>query len=183
VDTEKTKQVESLDEISKRLSKMGYTLDAYDLKDKEALYEIFREVVDSGQFPFESSSRDEFERQFFSRKEHLYVCHSLDGEVIGGFYIKPNFLGMSNQISNAGFMVRDTHRGQGLGSLLAKSSLHLAKDLGFRAMQFNMVTDTLTVNFYEKIGFKVLGIVPQAVPDRSGNYQDSFIMHRFLKDL
>jgi L-amino acid N-acyltransferase YncA len=176
-------QVESLNEISKRLSKMGYTLDSYDLKDKEALYEIFQEVVDSGQFPYESSSRDEFERQFVSRKEHLYVCHSLDGDVIGGFYIKPNFLGISNQIANACFMVRDTHRGRGLGSLLAKASLHLAKDLGFTAMQFNMVTNTLNVKLYEKIGFKVHGIVPQAVPDRSGNYQDSFIMHRFLTNL
>jgi L-amino acid N-acyltransferase YncA len=176
-------QVESLNEISKRLSKMGYTLDSYDPKDKEALYEIFQQVVDSGQFPYESSSRDEFERQFFSSKEHLYVCHSLDGDIIGGFYIKPNFLGMSNQIANAGFMVRDTHRGRGLGSLLVKASLHLAKDLGFRAMQFNMVSNTLHVKLYEKIGFKVLGIVPQAVPYRSGKYHDSFIMHRFLTNL
>ncbi|NDE64159.1 MAG: hypothetical protein EB053_07405, partial [Chlamydiae bacterium] len=66
-------QVESLNEISKRLSKMGYTLDSYDPKDKEALYEIFQQVVDSGQFPYESSSRDEFERQFFSSKEHLFI--------------------------------------------------------------------------------------------------------------
>jgi len=162
---------------------MGYTLDSYDPKDKEALYEIFQEVVDSGQFPYESSSRDEFERQFFSPKEHLYVCHSLDGDIIGGFYIKPNFLGMSTQITNAGFMVRDTKRGRGIGSLLVKASLHLAKDLGFTAMQFNMVTNTLNGKLFQKIGFKVLGIVPQAVPERSGNYQDGFIMHRLLTNL
>lgn len=183
---ETSKQTESLPEISNRLSQMGYTLDLFNQKDEEALYEIFREVVDSGsQFPYECSSIEEFHRQFFTPQGHVYVCHALDGKVMGGFYLRANFSGRSSHIANAAYMVRKTYRGKGLGSLLIKASLHLAKNLGFQAMQFNMVLsqNTLAVKLYERLGFSVVGIIPQAVRNPSGNYQDGYVMHRKLDNL
>lgn len=179
-------ETENLPEISNRLSQMGYTLDLFNQKDEGALYEIFREVVDSGsQFPYECSSIEEFHRQFFTPQGQVYVCHSLDGKVIGGFYLRANFSGRSSHIANAAYMVRNTHRGKGLGSLIIKASLHLAKDFGFQAMQFNMVLsqNTLAVKLYERLGFSVIGIIPQAVRNPSGNYQDGYVMHRKLDNL
>lgn len=183
---ETSKQTESLPEIFNRLSQMGYTLDLFNQKDEEALYEIFREVVDSGsQFPYECSSIEEFHRQFFTPQGQVYVCHSLDGKVMGGFYLRANFSGRSSHIANAAYMVRKTYRGKGLGSLLIKASLHLAKNLGFQAMQFNMVLsqNTLAIKLYERLGFSVVGIIPQAVRNPSGNYQDGYVMHRQLDNL
>jgi len=179
-------ETENLAEISNRLSQMGYTLNLFNQKDEEALYEIFREVVDSGsQFPYECSSIEEFHRQFFTPQGHVYVCHSLDGKVIGGFYLRANFSGRSSHIANAAYMICKAYRGKGLGSLLIKASLHLAKDLGFQAMQFNMVLsqNTLAVRLYERLGFSVVGIIPQAVRNPSGNYQDGYVMHCKLNKL
>lgn len=186
LEAEHNKQIENLPEISNRLSQMGYTLDLFNQKDEEALYEIFQDVVDSGsQFPYESSSIEEFHRQFFTAQGQVYVCHSLKGKVIGGFYLRANFSGRSSHIVNAAYMIRNTYRGKGLGSLLIKASLHLAKDLGFQAMQFNMVLsqNTLAVKLYERLGFSVVGIIPQAVRNPSGNYQDGYVMHRKLNNL
>ena len=186
LEAENSKQTENLPEISNLLSQMGYTLDLFNQKDEEALYEIFREVVDSGsQFPYECSSIEEFHRQFFTAQGQVYVCHSLDGKVIGGFYLRANFSGRSSHIANAAYMIRNTYRGKGLGSLLIKASLHLAKDLRFQAMQFNMVLsqNTLAVKLYERLGFSVVGIIPQAVRNPSGNYQDGYVMHRKLNNL
>lgn len=185
-EAENSKQAENLSEISNRLSEMGYTLDLFDQKDEKALYEIFREVTDSGsQFPYECSSIEEFHRQFFAFQGQVYVCHSLDGKVIGGFYLRANFSGRSNHIANAAYMVLNTYRGKGLGSLLIKASLHLAKNLGFRAMQFNMVLsqNALAVKLYERLGFSIIGIIPQAVRNPSGTYQDGYMMHRKLDNL
>lgn len=179
-------KIESLVEISNRLSQMGYTLDLFDQKDEEGLYDIFREVVDTGsQFPYECSSIEEFHRQFFSQLGKVYVCHSLDGEVIGGFYLRPNFSGRSSHIANAAYMIRNTYRGKGLGSLLIKASLHLAKGLGFQAMQFNMVLsqNTLAVKLYERLGFNIVGTIPEAFRNPGGNFQDGYVMHRKLKDI
>ena len=186
LEAENRKQTENLPEIFHCLNQKGYTLDLFNQKDEEALYEIFQDVVDSGsQFPYESSSIEEFHRQFFTAQGQVYVCHSLDGKVIGGFYLRANFSGRSSHIANAAYMIRNTYRGKGLGSLLIKASLHLAKDLGFQAMQFNMVLsqNTLAVKLYERLGFSVVGIIPQAVRTPSGNYQDGYVMHRKLNNL
>lgn len=180
------KKIESLPEISDRLNQMGYTLDPFDQKDEEGLYEIFREVVDSGsQFPYECSSIQEFHRQFFTPSGRVYVCHSFDGKIIGGFYLRSNFSGRSSHIANAAYMIRNTYRGKGVGSLLIKASLHLAKDLGLQAMQFNMVLsqNTLAIKLYEKLGFNIAGILPQAVRNPDGSYQDGYVMHRKLDSL
>lgn len=184
-----SKRIESLPEIFSRLSQLGYTLDLFDEKDEkdeEGLSEIFQEVVDSGsQFPYECSSINEFHRQFFTPQGQVYVCHSLAGEVIGGFYLKANYSGRSSHIANAAYMIRNTYRGKGIGSLLIKASLHFAKNLGLHAMQFNMVLsqNKLAVKLYERLGFNVVGTIPQAVRNADGSFQDGYVMHRKLDNL
>lgn len=179
-------KIESLQEITSRLTQMGYTLDLFNQKDEKALYQIFREVVDTGsQFPYECNSIEEFRRHFFTPQGRVYVCHALNGEVIGGFYLKVNFSGRSNHIANAAYMLRDTSRGKGVGSLLIKASLHLAKSLGLQAMQFNMVLSQnwRAVKLYEKLGFNIVGTIPQAVRNPDGSFQDGYVMHRKFDDL
>lgn len=181
-----SKKIESLPEISRRLSQLGFTLDLFDEKDEQGLYEIFQEVVDSGyQFPYECSSIDEFYRQFFTPQGQIYVCHSARGEVVGGFYLKANYSGRSSHIANAAYMIRNTYRGKGVGTLLVKASLHLAKDLGFDAMQFNMVLsqNKRAVKLYERLGFTIVGTIPQAIRNLDGSFQDGYVMHRKLDNL
>jgi len=181
-----SKKIESLPEIFSHLGQLGYTLNLFDEKDEKGLYEIFQEVVDSSsQFPYECSSIEEFHRQFFTPQGQVYVCHSLEGEVIGGFYLKANYSGRSSHIANAAYMIRNTYRGKGVGSLLVKASLHLAKDLGLHAMQFNMVLsqNKLAVKLYERLGFNIVGTIPQAVRNLDGSFQDGYVMHRKLDNL
>jgi ribosomal protein S18 acetylase RimI-like enzyme len=186
LESDDEKKFESLSKIYDCLNQKGCVLRLFDDKDKEELYEIFREVVDSGsQFPYECSSKEEFHRQFFNPQSQVYVCHTLDGKVIGGFYLRANFTGRSSHIANAAYMVKSFYRGKGIGSFLIKASLHFAKGLGFQAMQFNMVLsqNTLAVNLYKRLGFNIAGIVPQAVRNPDGSYQDGYVMHRKLNDL
>ncbi|MBA3239548.1 MAG: GNAT family N-acetyltransferase [Parachlamydiaceae bacterium] len=180
------KKIENLLEIYKSLNQMGFTLELFDEKDEVGLYDIYRDVVDSGsQFPYACSSIEEFRRQFLIPKGQVYVCHSLDGEVIGGFYLRANYSGRSSHIANAAYMIRNTYRGKGVGSLLIKASLHLAKNLGLQAMQFNMVLsqNNLAVQIYERLGFNIVGTIPDAVRNTDGSYQNGYVMHRKLNDL
>lgn len=182
-ETEKSQSIENLPEITNRLRQMGYTLDLFTQQDEEALHEIFREVVESAsQFPYESGSIEEFRRQFFTPEGRVYVCHSLDGKVIGGFYLKANYSGRSSHIANAAYMICKPYRGKGVGTLLIKASLHLAKELGFQAMQFNMVLseNTDAVRLYKKLGFSIVGIISEAIRNPAENYQDGYVMYRRL---
>lgn len=179
-------KTESLSDITEQLNKMGYALKTYQKKDETGLYKIFKEVVDSGsQFPYESNSLQEFRRQFLNKDGQVYVCHSPSNDVIGGFYIKSNFPGRSKHIANAAYMIKDGHRGKGVGSLLIKASLHFAKSLGFQALQFNMVLsqNTNAVNIYKKLGFKILATLPTAVRNLDETYQDGYVMYRTLDDI
>lgn len=172
-DLESNKKIEILSEISARLDKLGYVLEPYRQEDEDGLYKIFQDVVDSGsQLPYECSSKQEFYSQFLNPQARVYVCRSLAGEICGGFYIKPNFTGSSKHIANAAYMIRETSRGKGIGSLVIKASLHFAKDLGFKAMQFNMVLsqNIIAIQIYQKLGFSILGAIPQAVRNSDETY-------------
>ncbi len=180
------KKIESLDVIREHLNQLGYVLELFKKQDEEDLYQIFREVVDSGsQFPYACNSMREFHKQFLSPQGKVYVCRSHNGDVIGGFFIRPNFSGGSNDIANAAYMIQGAYRGRGIGSLLVKASLHLAKDSGFKAMQFNLVLsrNTLAIKLYEKLGFNIIRTLPGVVQSPDGNYQDGCIMYRNLGNL
>ncbi len=177
--------MESLLEVYKQLKDMGYSLHPFNQEDENQFYDIFRNVVDSGgQFPFESNSIQEFHRQFLEAQSHVFVCHSNAYEVIGGFYIKPNFPNKSRHIANAAYMVRDTYRGQGIGKLLIRASLYVAKELGFQALQFNMVfsQNVSAIKLYQKLGFNIIGTTPKAIRNPDGSYQEGYIMYRTLEN-
>lgn len=176
-------QMENLQDISEKLDGLGYILRPFKERDKDSLYEIFKDVVNTGsQFPYECSSIEEFNRQFFKPDAKVYVCLSSAKEVVGGFYIRPNYTGRSSHIANAAYMIRDTYRGKGIGSLMIKASLHLAQQLGFRGMQFNMVLsqNSGAVKLYQKLGFNIIGTLPEAVRNPDGSYQDGYVMYRRL---
>lgn len=180
------KKNESFEELFEQLNQLGCTLAPFCPKDETGLHEIFQEVVDIGAyFIYECTSIQEFRHQFFNPQGKVYVCHSQEKEVIGGFYIKPNFPGRSSHIANAAYMIKSDRRGKGIGSLLVKASLHLAKELGFQAMQFNMVLsqNIQAVKLYEKLGFTIIGTLSQAVRNPDGSYQNGHVMHRNLDNL
>jgi ribosomal protein S18 acetylase RimI-like enzyme len=81
-------------------------------------------------------------------------------------------------------MVKNSHRGKGIGTLLLRASLEIAKNRGFQAMQFNMVLseNVIAVKLYDKLGFKRIGTIPQAIRNPDGSYQDGFILFRTLSD-
>jgi len=178
-------EIESMQEITKQMNKLGYELRTFDEKDEECLYQIFQEVVDVGTlFPYECSSTQEFHQQFLNPAGQVYVCCSSEKEVVGGFYLRPNFSGRSSHIVNAAYMMRSTHRGKGIGALFIKASLHLAKSLGFEAMQFNMVLsqNLVAIRLYQRLGFSIIGTIPEAVRKPDGGYQDGYVMYRKLND-
>lgn len=165
----------------KELSLKGLTIRPFTQEDEKALYDIFQEGIDSGnQFHYDSQSILEFYRQFLQPQAHVFVCDSASQGVIGGFYIRPNFSGRASHIANAAYMVKGAHQAKGIGTLLIKASLEIAKELGFQAMQFNMVLqqNVKAITLYQKLGFEKIGAIPQAVRNRDGSTQDGYIFYR-----
>ena len=64
-------------------------------------------------------------------------------QLAGIFYIKPNFPGRASHICNGGFCVPESQRRQGVARAMAEAFLYLARDLGYRASMFNLVSPAL----------------------------------------
>lgn len=61
-------------------------------------------------------------------------------EVWGAFYIKPNFPGRCSHVCNGGFITDPRRRRRGVARLMGHAFLRFAKDLGYKASYFNLVS-------------------------------------------
>lgn len=167
---------DKLEQLSGQFSQCGCQLISFRSGDEPGLYAIFRTVVEAGgQFPYESSSIEEFKRLFLTSQSRVFVCKSKEGEIIGGFYLRTNFPDHSESIANAAYMIGEQFRGRGIGRRLIEASLELAKVLGYRAMQYNMVLseNSVAIDLYRKLGFETMATIPRAGSDRVG-----YVMYR-----
>jgi len=94
----------------------------------------------------------------------LIVGRPLEEAIAGMYYIKPNYPGRSSHCCNAGFVVDPHHRGRKIGKTLARSFLHYAPLLGYRASVFNLVYENnlASVAIWDSLGFQRVGLIPKA---------------------
>ena len=93
---------------------------------------------------------------------------------MGLYILHPNNVGRCGHICNASYAVRRDARGQHAGEALVRHCLSMAKELGFRILQFNAVvrSNTAALALYKKLGFTQLGIIPGGFRLKDGSYED-----------
>lgn len=141
---------------------------------------IAQEIVDAGDvFVFEQVQ--EIIDYWQAPAAQVYVAE-IEGEVLGTYVLKPNQKGRGAHVANAGYMVATAARGLGLGGTMCEHSIDLARELGYKAMQFNMViaTNTGAVRLWEKFGFEVVGRLPGAFRHAELGFVDALVMYRHL---
>jgi GNAT superfamily N-acetyltransferase len=131
----------------------------------DALFALFSAVVAAGDgYPHAPPlSRGMFESSWVTSVT-LTVVARLRDELIGAYYLKPNFPGRAAHIANAGYVVAAAHRRSGVGRLLVEDSVVRAPLLGFDAVQFNLVfAGNPARSLYEELGWREIGRIPEAV--------------------
>jgi L-amino acid N-acyltransferase YncA len=122
----------------------------------------------------------EAEAQLTWVEQSLAVMVAVDppGAVVGTYYLRPNSLALGAHVANAGYVVAEHCRRQGIGSRLCQHSLQAARRLGFRAMQFNLVASTNTAGIccWQRNGFQVVGTLPGAFLHKRLGYVDALVM-------
>jgi GNAT superfamily N-acetyltransferase len=148
--------------------------------DHDELFRAFSRIVGAREgFPhLPPLLRDDFDDYWVARSSALLVAR-FEGVLIGGYYIKPNFVGRAAHIANAGYFVLAPYRGTGVGRTLVEHSLREARRLGFDAIVFNLVFESNPARFmYERLGFKEVGRIPAAIDG-----EDAVIYWRSLVDV
>lgn len=151
--------------------------------DHDAVWEIFHEVIATGDtYVFDPAMpRDEALAYWFHEGTRTYVAEA-DGKIVGTYIFKANQPGLGSHVANASFMVSSAARGLGAGKRMGEHCLAEARAAGFRAMQFNIVisTNEVAVRLWQKLGFSIVGTVPEAYRHARLGYVDAHVMYRLL---
>lgn len=151
--------------------------------DFDQIWSIFHAVVSAGDtytYPRDTSKDQAY--QYWMAAPQVTLVVEEDGHILGTYYIKPNQLGGGAHVCNCGYMVSPQARGRGLASAMCEHSQQLARELGFRAMQFNFVvaSNTTAVALWSKLGFETLARLPEAFLHPNLGYVDALVMHKHL---
>jgi L-amino acid N-acyltransferase YncA len=162
---------------------MGVTIRQFRKEDTPYLMDIWNHVVEEANaFPQVVKLEEKEAEQFFTAQTFTGVA-MLDGEPVGLYILHPNNIGRCGHIANASYAVRQDIRGQMAGERLVRDSLRVAKEKGFKLMQFNAVvcTNKVAIHIYEKIGFVKLGVIPGGFLLGDGTYTDIILYYYDLE--
>lgn len=155
----------------------------YTDQDNLKVWGIIEAVISEGETYvfYPDSSREKMLKYWLAPEKKVFVA-ILDDEVVGTFSIKPNMPDRGSHIANASYMVSPLHEGKGIGLYMANYSLGEAKRLGYKAMQFNIVikSNERAVSLWKKIGFKIIGEVPNAFDHPRLGMTNAYIMYKEL---
>ena len=153
-------------------------------EDFDLIWPIFQEIVRAGEtyvYP-QNTSKEQALKIWMDTPKKTYVLE-VDGDLLGTYYIKTNQAGPGNHVCNCGYMVSSNARGRGLATAMCEHSQDIAKEMGYKAMQFNFVASSNegAVSLWEKLGFEIVGRLPKAFNHPAKGYIDALVMHKWLK--
>jgi ribosomal protein S18 acetylase RimI-like enzyme len=152
-------------------------------EDYSAIWNIIQPVISTGDtYVFApDSDRKDMLNYWCGGDKHTYVA-LFNKEIAGTFIIKANFPDLGSHVANASYMTHPDFSGKGIGRTMAEFSLLEAKQLGYKAMQFNIVvkSNKRAINLWEKLGFEIIGEIPEAFNHSKLGLTSALIMWKKL---
>lgn len=151
--------------------------------DKTQIWEIIKTVVSGGDtyIFYPNTPKEKMLSYWFAEDKATYVALS-ENKIVGTFFLKDNQPDLGSHIANAGYMVAPDAKGMRVGRTMAEFSLDEARKLGYRAMQFNFVvkSNEVAVHLWQKLGFEIIGEIPDAFQHAENGLTNALIMYRKL---
>jgi L-amino acid N-acyltransferase YncA len=152
--------------------------------DFDAIWPIFHAIASAGEtyaYPRDISKK-EAEPLWMKVPRQTFVIEDQD-MILGTYYIKTNQAGPGSHVCNCGYMVSSKARGRGLATAMCKHSQQVAIELGYKAMQFNLVATSNqgAVRLWTKLGFETVGRLPKAFNHPSKGLVDALVMYKWLE--
>jgi ribosomal protein S18 acetylase RimI-like enzyme len=151
--------------------------------DFESVWSIFQSIVSRGEtYAYDPSTDREGARHLWIEKPQSTFVAELGGQIAGTYYIKANQPSLGKHVCNCGFMVAKDMRGKGVATRMCLHAQEMARELGFKAMQFNLVVSTNTgaVRLWQGLGFEIVGTLPGAFQHHELGFVDAFVMYKWL---
>lgn len=151
--------------------------------DRDAILAMLKPVFAAGETYAVDRDLDDAETiGFWMMPAHEVFVAEIDGAVVGTYYLMANRHGGGAHVANCGYVTAAQSQGKGVASAMCRHSLERARQRGFRAMQFNCVisTNTGAVALWQKLGFDIVGTLPEAFEHPVHGYVDAYVMYQRL---
>lgn len=152
-------------------------------QDQAALWQILEPTIRAGEtfaLP-RDMGRAEAIAYWTAPDREVFLAED-SGRALGTFYLRANQLGGGSHVANCGYMTDPAATGQGVARAMGERSLELARERGFKAMQFNFVVSTneRAVRLWQSLGFAIAARLPAAFLHPLLGYVDALVMFRAL---
>ncbi|MEK9672694.1 MAG: GNAT family N-acetyltransferase [Rhodospirillaceae bacterium] len=136
-----------------------------------ATYAVPREIAE-----------DDARRMWVTAPRATFVAADAEGQLLGTYYIKANQQGPGAHVCNCGYITSAAARGRGVARAMCEHSQIQARELGFRAMQYNLVvaTNVGAVRLWQKLGFDIRGTLLGAFHHPEHGFVDAHVMYKNL---
>lgn len=107
------------------------------------------------------------------------------GEILGTYFIKTNHQGGGAHVCNCGYVTASSAQGRGVAAAMCPHSQTAACELGYTAMQFNMVlaSNAGAVLLWQRLGYDIVGTLPLAFHHPRLGLVDGHVMWKALQPL
>ena len=152
-------------------------------QDFDQIWKIFQPIVSKGEtytYPRNTSKQEAFQL-WINEPQKTFVCVE-NKKIFGTYYLKQNQAGQGSHVCNCGYMVSAEARRKGLATIMCEHSQKVARELNYKAMQFNLVvaSNKQAIHLWTKLGFETVGIIPKAFLHPKLGYVDALLMHKLL---
>jgi len=152
-------------------------------RDHEDIWRILEPVIRAGEtyaLP-RDMGRDEALAYWTTAGHQCFVAEE-DGNILGTYSLRANQAGGGAHVANCGYVTAHEAIGRGIAGAMCEHSLNVARNAGFRAMQFNFVvaSNARAIALWHRLGFETVGRVPEVFLHPKRGYTDALVMYRRL---
>jgi L-amino acid N-acyltransferase YncA len=151
--------------------------------DYDAVWKILSAVIKTGDtYVFiPESGKEDMNQHWFAQYSVTFVAEE-HGEILGTYILRPNQTGLGAHIANCSYMVHSDNQRKGVGTSLCAHSIRLARNSGYKAIQFNLVVSTneVAIKLWNKFGFKITGTIPKGFRHLKKGFVDAYVMYEEL---
>jgi ribosomal protein S18 acetylase RimI-like enzyme len=152
-------------------------------RDAEGIWACLEPVIREGEtYPLPRDMTRKAAIAYWLSSLHTTFVAEGDTGVLGTYYIRPNNSGGGAHVANCGYITHPGARGRGVARAMCEHSLDTAREMGFRAMQFNFViaSNERAVTLWQHMGFEIVGTLTEAFEHPEKGFVDAYVMYQKL---
>ena len=131
---------------------------------------------------YDIKKEQEIIEEVLNSHKDVMITAIINGEIAGNVGVrKIRELIKEKHRYGFGIAIIEKHWNKGLGNILIKEAIKIAKDMGYEQMELGVFFDNYKAKaLYEKYGFEVWGVIKNAFKLKNGTYHDEIEMGKIL---